>query len=69
MLNIGPALDAAGVDCKLLLQVHDELVFECRKKDVKAASTVIREVMESAFTLSVPLGVEVRSGPNWDEMK
>ncbi len=69
MLNIGPALDAAGVDCKLLLQVHDELVFECRKKDVKAASAVIREIMEGAFTLSVPLGVEVRSGLNWDEMK
>ncbi len=68
MLEIGPALEKAGVAARLLLQVHDELVFECRKKDVRAASAVVREVMENAFKLTVPLGVEVRSGPNWDEL-
>ncbi len=68
MLEVGPALAAAGLQIRLLLQVHDELVFECRKKDVRAATEIIREVMESAFTLTVPLGVEVRSGPNWDEL-
>ncbi|HRF50478.1 MAG TPA: DNA polymerase I [Anaerolineales bacterium] len=68
MLAVGPALDAAGLQARLLLQVHDELVLECRKKDVKAVSAILREVMEGAFALSVPLGVEVRSGPNWDEL-
>jgi DNA polymerase-1 len=68
MLNVGPALEAAGVSAKLLLQVHDELVFECPKKNAKAACAAIKEAMENAFTLTVPMGVEVRSGPNWDDL-
>ncbi len=70
MARMGPALDAAGLpDVKMLLQVHDELVFELPEGDVEAASAVIRHVMESAaepiVTLSVPLGVEIGTGPSW----
>ena len=70
MARMGPALDAAGLpDVKMLLQVHDELVFELPEDDVEAASAVIRKVMESAaepiVTLSVPLGVEIGTGPSW----
>jgi DNA polymerase-1 len=68
MLALGPALTQAGLGAKLLLQVHDELVLECPKKEVKAAARVVRTVMENAFHLDVPLGVEVRSGQNWEEM-
>ncbi len=70
MARMGPALDAAGLrQVKMLLQVHDELVFELPEGDVEAASAVIRRVMETAaepiVTLSVPLGVEIGTGPSW----
>jgi len=69
MLNLQPALERAGLSAKLLLQVHDELVLECPKKEVNATARVVRAVMESAFKLDVPLGVEVRAGANWEEMR
>jgi DNA polymerase-1 len=54
---------------KMLLQVHDELVFELPEEDVAAATPVIRAVMaeaaQPAITLSVPLGVEIGTGPSW----
>ncbi len=70
MVRMGPTLAAAGLPhVKMLLQVHDELVFELPKDDVEAASTVIRDVMagaaEPAVSLSVPLGVEIGTGPSW----
>jgi DNA polymerase I len=70
MVRMGPALDAAGLGhVRMLLQVHDELVFELPEADVEAASAVIRSVMENAaepaVTLSVPLGVEIGTGPSW----
>ena len=53
----------------MTMQVHDELVFEVPDADVERASAVIRDVMERAaepaVTLSVPLGVEIGTGPNW----
>ena len=70
MVMMGPALAAAGLpQVRMLLQVHDELVFELPECDVDAASAVIREVMaraaEPALTLSVPLGVEIGAGASW----
>jgi DNA polymerase-1 len=53
----------------MLMQVHDELVFEVPESDVERAGAVIRDVMERAaepaVTLSVPLGVDIGTGPNW----
>jgi DNA polymerase-1 len=70
MARMGPALDAAGLNrVRMLLQVHDELVFELPEGDVDAASAVVRGVMEGAaepsVKLSVPLGVEIGTGPSW----
>lgn len=70
MVRMGPALAKAGLpNVKMLLQVHDELVFELPEGDVEAASTVIREIMENAaepyVKLTVPLGVEIGTGPSW----
>ncbi|GGB68257.1 DNA polymerase I [Blastomonas aquatica] len=70
MVRMVPALEAAGLDkVRMLLQVHDELVFELPEGDVDAASKVIRAVMENAaepaVALSVPLGVEIGTGPSW----
>ncbi len=71
MARMEPALMEAGLpDVKMLLQVHDELVFELPEGDVAAASPVIERVMaeaaEPAVKLSVPLGVEIGIGKSWD---
>lgn len=70
MVRMMPALEAAGLShVRMLLQVHDELVFELPAADVDAASIVIRQVMESAarpsVELTVPLGVEIGTGLSW----
>ena len=70
MVRMEPALAEAGLGrVKMLLQVHDELVFEAPEGDAEAAAAVIRRVMEGAaepaVTLSVPLGVEVGIGASW----
>lgn len=52
---------------KLIMQVHDELVFEVHKDDVEAVSKKVHELMEGSMKLDVPLLVEVGSGANWDE--
>jgi len=72
MARMGPALAEAGLgDVRMLMQVHDELVFEVPEGDVEAASAVIRSVMsgaaEPALKLSVPLDVDIGTGKNWDE--
>jgi DNA polymerase I len=70
MVRMEPALAAAGLGhVRMLLQVHDELVFELPEGDIDAAAPVIRQVMERAaepaVTLSVPLGVEIGTGASW----
>lgn len=52
---------------KMIMQVHDELVFEVHKDDLEAVSKKIHELMESSMKLDVPLLVEVGSGANWDQ--
>lgn len=56
-------------DAHLLLQVHDELVFELAPNEVDALQPQIQSTMESAVELSIPLGVEIRIGDNWMEAK
>ncbi|MFM5893241.1 MAG: DNA polymerase I [Novosphingobium sp.] len=70
MVRMMPALEAAGlVHVRMLLQVHDELVFELPEANVSAASEVIRAVMAGAaepmVKLDVPLGVEIGTGASW----
>lgn len=70
MVRMLPALAAAGLPkVRMLLQVHDELVFELPEGDVAAARLVIESVMANAAAplvcLDVPLGVEIGTGPNW----
>jgi DNA polymerase-1 len=70
MVRMGPALEQAGLgSVRMLMQVHDELVFEAPQAQAEAASHVIREVManaaEPAVRLSVPLGVDIGIGVNW----
>jgi DNA polymerase-1 len=70
MARMGPALAAGGLgSVRMLMQVHDELVFEVPEGEVEPATAVIRHVMERAaepaMVLSVPLGVEIGTGANW----
>lgn len=68
MLRVEEALKMCGAQVRMLLQVHDELVFEAEEASLPLVGSLVREKMEGAFPLSVPLTVEVKAGPNWAEM-
>jgi DNA polymerase-1 len=66
MIKVDRALQAAPeLDCHMLLTVHDELVFEVPKERLEPASDVVRDGMEHAIQLDVPLVASIGSGPNW----
>ncbi|MCA6325232.1 DNA polymerase I, partial [Phenylobacterium sp.] len=71
MIRMPAALDAAGLQTRMRLQVHDELVFEAPEAEAAAAGEVIRRIMagaaEPAVALTVPLKVEVNAAANWDD--
>ncbi|WP_440983786.1 DNA polymerase I [Shinella sumterensis] len=71
MIRMEPELAAAGLSARMLLQVHDELVFEVPEDEVERTIPLVREVMERAaepvIQLSVPLVVDARAAANWDE--
>ncbi len=67
MVKLPKALREAGLSAKLLLQVHDELLFEAPDDETRKAAKLAREVMQNAVTLSVPLVVETGIGKNWGE--
>ena len=49
----------------MILQVHDELVFEVPHKEMETVKKLVQEEMESAFTLSIPIKVQIHTGPTW----
>jgi DNA polymerase I len=65
MIRLPDALKAAHLEAQMLLQVHDELLFEVPDKEIDKAKQVARQVMEGAAALSVPLVVETGVGANW----
>jgi DNA polymerase-1 len=67
MVRLPRALRDAGLKARMLLQVHDELVFEVPEAEVGATSTIVRQIMESVATLRVPLSVEIGQGHSWAE--
>jgi DNA polymerase-1 len=70
MIRMPAALRDAGLSARMLLQVHDELVFEAPRAEADATRAVARRVMEHAaepaVALSVPLDVEAKAAPNWE---
>jgi DNA polymerase-1 len=68
MIRIPPAIASAGLHGRMLLQVHDELVLECPRAELKQTARLAAQVMEQAYPLSIPLTTEARWGTNWDEM-
>ena len=69
MINVTTALEETNSPARLLLQVHDELIFECPddKKTIEATIALIKDKMEGAVELSVPLRVSIEYGKNWGE--
>lgn len=66
MLGIAADLEEAGLTSRMLLQVHDELVFEVAEGELEALTTLVTERMSGAAELSVPLDVQIGTGKNWD---
>jgi DNA polymerase I-like protein with 3'-5' exonuclease and polymerase domains/5'-3' exonuclease/intein/homing endonuclease len=56
-------------NCSLILQIHDELLFECTPEQLEATAKMVKEKMENALKLDVPVVVDLKSGQNWGEMK
>ena len=69
MINVASALEKEGLKTKMIMQVHDELLFESPADEVKRASEIIKREMEAAARLDVPLVVEVGAGDNWMDAK
>ncbi|HEU4395564.1 MAG TPA: DNA polymerase, partial [Planctomycetota bacterium] len=67
MVRLHGLLRESGLDAHLLLQVHDELVLECPAKAVPEVSALVKQTMENAVPLRVPLVVDVGSGASWLE--
>lgn len=68
MIEVDHQLAKSGLDAKMLLQVHDELILEVSEKDAEAAAQLLKNAMEKVIKLKVPLKVEVAIGNNWDEV-
>jgi DNA polymerase-1 len=66
MINVDKAITAAGLESRMLLQVHDELLFEVASGEREALEALVREKMGSAYPLDVPLEVSVGYGRTWD---
>ena len=67
MVKVDRALKAAGLKAKMILQIHDELLFDVPKAEVEQVKAIVKREMEGAMSLGVPLEVSVGSGRNWLE--
>ncbi len=65
MLAVEREIEATGSGARMLLQVHDELLFEVPEAEIDDAGALVRRCMESVVELAVPLVVELKRGPNW----
>jgi DNA polymerase-1 len=69
MVKTDRAVRSAGLDATMLLQIHDELIFEVHRNDLQALANLVRREMEEALMLSVPLEVTAKSGANWYDVE
>jgi DNA polymerase-1 len=67
MINIYEAMEEKNYKSKMLLQVHDELIFDAHKDELEELKTLVKDKMENAFKLDVPLDVDMGTGQNWLE--
>jgi DNA polymerase-1 len=69
MLRIHQDLHDQGLKARLLLQVHDELIFEFPPGELETLISLVRSRMENVVELAVPLKVGMETGPNWNDME
>ncbi len=69
MINIFHELKKRNLKSKMLLQVHDELLFEVPPDEMNEMKVLVSDLMRGALKLSVPLKVDIKTGNNWNEMK
>ncbi len=69
MVGVNRRLKERGLKSKLVLQVHDELLVETYKPELEEVKDILREEMEHAASLDVPLEVDMHTGENWYEAK
>ncbi len=67
MLHIHRRLKSEGLESKMILQVHDELVFDCPEVELETLTNLVRDEMQSALLLHVPLQVDINTGATWAE--
>jgi DNA polymerase-1 len=68
MANVSRLLKNNKIEARLILQVHDELIIEASEKDKDCVISLLREVMEQAMELSVPLIADAKAGYTWGEL-
>lgn len=68
MVRLHRAMEQRRLAARMILQVHDELVFELPEEELTTVAPLVRQMMESAMEMVVPLKVELKVGDNWDEM-
>ena len=69
MINVFKRIQQEGIDAKIVLQVHDELILECSKEYAEEAKHILKEEMENAARLRIPLKVEISEASNWYDAK
>ena len=69
MVRVYKKLREEDLDARLILQVHDELIIEAAEKDKDRAEKILKDEMENAVKLAVPMTVDVNSGRSWFEAK
>jgi DNA polymerase-1 len=67
MIHVDAAIKKSGIPARLILQVHDELILEAREDCAQDAASLLKEEMQGAYPLSVPLVVDTAIGRNWEE--
>jgi DNA polymerase-1 len=67
MINMDREIENSRLDCIMILQVHDELIFEASRDEAPKIAPIVKEIMETAYPMNVPIVADVRIGQNWLE--
>jgi DNA polymerase-1 len=69
MINLDREMEKRQLASKMLLQVHDELIFDVPEAELKEMRRLVPGIMSTALTLSIPLKVDIKVGKNWGDME
>lgn len=69
MIRVDEALEKEGLKTQMILQVHDELILDAPANEIDRVTALLKEAMEKAVSLSIPMDVDLKVGGNWYETK